>query len=188
MSYQGTQVYAASELGTRIQPWWNVRPITPTGEGQELTRYPRRFARPVGGGSERRPYPTLFGRRIGSAGPEGLVQPLGSIADEWRAMAMWKKVALGGLLVAAASLAALKPLTKNPGRKLVGMSPSGERLMSELNPEDVRYEHIYAVKSGKSRYVGQVLDTGGAYFAVSPGGEQRYSHTKKEAAEALVQR
>ena len=122
MSYEGTQVFAASELGTRIQPWWNVRAITPHGETGPLVRYPRRFARPVEGGPARS-VATLYGRKIGPHGAEGPVEALGTIAEEWRATPTWKKAVLGGFLAGAICLAALKPLTENPSKRTEPWTP-----------------------------------------------------------------
>jgi hypothetical protein len=187
MSYEGlgAQVYAASELGTQIQPWWNVRTITPSGEGPEVGPYPRRFARPVTGGSAR-PFATLFGRQIGPSGAEGPIEALGNGQDAASIIPLPVKVLAGAAAAYIAYLLIAKPIKENPGRKFMGISPRGERLMGEVNPEDMRYIHIFAVKAGKERYVGQVLDTGGAYFSVYKSGKQEIARTAKQAAEALV--
>jgi hypothetical protein len=189
MSYEalGAQVFAASAIGSRIAPWWNVRQITPHGEVGRLERYPRRFAKPVEGNGPR-PVATFYGRQIGPSGPTGPIRPLGGIVDEFREMALIQKLAVAGFFAVALYLAAA-PIPKperNPKRKFLGMSAKGERLWGELNPEDIRYYHVFANKDGKERYVGQVLDTGGAYFSVYPSGKQQIAHTAKEAAEALV--
>lgn len=79
MSYDrttGAEVYAASAIGSKIMPGWNVQRITPEGERGPLMPTPRRFAAPVGNGAVR-PYKTLFGRAIGPQGPTGPVTALG---------------------------------------------------------------------------------------------------------------
>jgi hypothetical protein len=143
---------------------------------------PRRFAAPIGNGPVR-PYKTLFGRAIGPQGPTGPVTALGDNGDR-----PFTQLVMGAVIVGLGFFVLFRPLRKerNPKRKLLGMSPKGERLFGELNPEDTRYMHVYAVKDGRERYVGQVLDTGGAYFAVLPSGRQVHAHTAKEAAEVLV--
>jgi hypothetical protein len=184
---EGIPVYAASSIGSRIMPGWNAQRITPEGEVGPLIPTPRRFARPISNGALR-PYKSLFGRRIGPQGTEGPLVPLGGLWQDLVDMPLAQKVAVGVCFAAMIYLAAapLPKYERNPKRKFLGMSSRGERLWGELNPEDIRYYHVFAVKDGKERYVGQVLDTGGAYFGVLPSGKQISAHTAKQAAESLV--
>jgi hypothetical protein len=115
MSYEGlgAQVYAASELGSRIQPWWNVRQITPAGEGAMVGPYPRRFARPVTGGPAR-PYATLFGRQIGPRGPEGDIEALGTTTESASVVPLPWKVLAGAVSAYLAYVLLIKPIKENP--------------------------------------------------------------------------
>jgi hypothetical protein len=114
MSYEalGAQVFSASELGSRIQPWWNVRAITPHGETGPLQRYPRRFSTPVDGGTAH-PVVTFYGRKIGPQGATGPVIPLG---DETRteSLPLYVKIIAGIGATYLAYLILLKPIKENP--------------------------------------------------------------------------